>query len=125
MLVYFQELVADFLFVLCKENVNRLIKYTGYGNAAGLLASRGLMGVSQSQRNGTDYSSDDDDSETEEYAMDKLHIDPMIGDTYISSKLSCNCFYIFFYCFCFSSFFFSFSQVRNVLETLDFVLKKG
>ncbi|XP_074618882.1 chaperone Ric-8A-like [Acropora palmata] len=74
-----KELVADFLFVLCKENVNRLIKYTGYGNAAGLLASRGLMGVSQSQRNGTDYSSDDDDSETEEYAMDKLHIDPMIG----------------------------------------------
>lgn len=74
-----KELAADFLFVLCKENVNRLIKYTGYGNAAGLLASRGLMGVSQSQMNGTDYSSDDDDSETEEYAMDKLHIDPMIG----------------------------------------------
>lgn len=122
MLVYFQELAADFLFVLCKENVNRLIKYTGYGNAAGLLASRGLMGVSQSQMNGTDYSSDDDDSETEEYAMDKLHIDPMIGDTYISSKLSCNCFYIFLFFFLF---FFSFSQVRNVLETLDFVLKKG
>ena len=122
--MYFQELVADFLFVLCKENVNRLIKYTGYGNAAGLLASRGLMGVSQSQRNGTDYSSDDDDSETEEYAMDKLHIDPMIGDTYISSKLSCNCFYIFLL-FLFFFLFFFVSQVRNVLETLDFVLKKG
>ena len=76
---FFQELVADFLFVLCKENVDRLIKYTGYGNAAGLLASRGLMGGGQSQGNGGNYSSDDDDSETEEYAMDKAQIDPMIG----------------------------------------------
>lgn len=75
---FHQELVADFLFVLCKENVNRLIKYTGYGNAAGLLASRGLMGV-QPQSIG-DYSSDDDDSETEEYSMDKAQIDPMIGE---------------------------------------------
>ncbi|XP_068725216.1 synembryn-A-like [Montipora capricornis] len=73
-----KELVADFVFVLCKENVNRLVKYTGYGNAAGLLASRGLMGASQLQGNGTYYSSDDD-SETEEYAMDKAQIDPMIG----------------------------------------------
>lgn len=79
---YPQELVADFLFVLCKENVNRLIKYTGYGNAAGLLASRGLMGSVQPQSNG-DYSSDDEDSETEEYAMDKSHIDPMIGESSI------------------------------------------
>ena len=71
--------MADFLFVLCKENVNRLIKYTGYGNAAGLLASRGLMGGVQAQSSG-DYSSDDDDSETEEYAMDKAQIDPMIGE---------------------------------------------
>lgn len=79
-LVFYQELVADFLFVLCKENVNRLIKYTGYGNAAGLLASRGLMGAAQSQGNGGNYSSDDEDSETEEYAMDKSEIDPMIGE---------------------------------------------
>ena len=71
--------MADFLFVLCKENVNRLIKYTGYGNAAGLLASRGLMGSFQPQANG-DYSSDDEDSETEEYAMDKSQIDPIIGE---------------------------------------------
>merc|ERR1719228_215457 len=36
-------MVSEFLFILCKENVNRMIKYTGYGNAAGLLAQRGLM----------------------------------------------------------------------------------
>lgn len=63
--------------------MNRLIKYTGYGNAAGLLASRGLMGNVQPQSNG-DYSSDDEDSETEEYAMDKSQIDPMIGEENLS-----------------------------------------
>lgn len=83
--LFYQELVADFLFVLCKENVNRLIKYTGYGNAAGLLASRGLMGAAQSQGNGGNYSSDDEDSETEEYAMDKSEIDPMIGEYFGST----------------------------------------
>ncbi|KAK2832733.1 hypothetical protein Q5P01_016622 [Channa striata] len=34
---------AELLFVLCKENVSRFVKYTGYGNAAGLLAARGLL----------------------------------------------------------------------------------
>lgn len=57
-------LVADFLFILCKENVVRLIKYTGYGNAAGLLASRGLMLGGRGKGN---YSSESEDSETEEY----------------------------------------------------------
>ncbi|XP_035251812.1 synembryn-A isoform X2 [Anguilla anguilla] len=54
---------AEFLFVLCKESVSRFIKYTGYGNAAGLLAARGLM------RGGRDPGlySEDDDSDTEEY----------------------------------------------------------
>lgn len=66
-----KQLVADWLFVLCKENVGRLIKYTGYGNAAGLLANRGLMlgtcpsGPSTSR---DAYSSESEDSETEEYA---------------------------------------------------------
>ena len=48
--------------------MDRLIKYTGYGNAAGLLASRGLMTGQSTRIN--DYSSDSDDSDTEEY--DKL-----------------------------------------------------
>lgn len=59
-----KELVADLLFVLCKENVGRLIKYTGYGNAAGLLANRGLM-LGGSGRD--EYSSESEDSDTEEY----------------------------------------------------------
>ena len=57
--------------------MDRLVKYTGYGNAAGLLASRGLMAGGQG--NECEYSSDEGDSETEEYAMDKSQIDPMIG----------------------------------------------
>lgn len=72
-----KNLVADFLFVLCKENASRLIKYTGYGNSAGLLANRGLM------RGGADtsgnYSSDSEDSDTEEYSQAKDRINPVLG----------------------------------------------
>lgn len=59
-----KEMVADFLFILCKESVQRLIKYTGYGNAAGLLANRGLM---LGGRGKGSYSSESEDSDTEEY----------------------------------------------------------
>uniref|UniRef100_A0A672PLW1 Synembryn n=1 Tax=Sinocyclocheilus grahami TaxID=75366 RepID=A0A672PLW1_SINGR len=66
---------AEFLFVLCKESVSRFIKYTGYGNAAGLLAARGLM------RGGRDpgHYSEDEDSDTEEYREAKPHINPVTG----------------------------------------------
>uniref|UniRef100_A0A3B3REE1 Synembryn n=1 Tax=Paramormyrops kingsleyae TaxID=1676925 RepID=A0A3B3REE1_9TELE len=66
---------AEFLFVLCKESVSRFIKYTGYGNAAGLLAARGLM---RGGSNPTHYS-EDDDSDTEEYREAKPHINPVTG----------------------------------------------
>ncbi|KAF6039777.1 RIC8B [Bugula neritina] len=59
-----KHVAADFLYVLCKENVSRLIKYTGFGNAAGLLAQYGLMSGQSSTS--TAYS-DDSDSDTEEY----------------------------------------------------------
>ncbi|RWS21845.1 synembryn-A-like protein, partial [Leptotrombidium deliense] len=71
-----KELVADFLFVLCKESVGRLIKYTGYGNAAGLLANRGLMLGGRGRNN---YSSESEDSDTEEYLKCKDKINPVIG----------------------------------------------
>ncbi|XP_014284398.1 synembryn-A [Halyomorpha halys] len=68
-----KRLVADFLFVLCKESVARMVKYTGYGNAAGLLANRGLLG-------GNPISgSDSEDSETEEYTQNKHMINPVVG----------------------------------------------
>ena len=71
-----KELVADFLFVLCKESVGRLIKYTGYSNAAGLLARRGLMIGSHRSDN---YSSESEDSDTEEYLEYKHKINPVLG----------------------------------------------
>lgn len=82
------ELVCNFLFVLVKENgkaslhrlrlplsnlkwvfhfaVKRFIKYTGFGNAAGLLANRGLLGGGKRVEVGV-YSSESEDSDTEEY----------------------------------------------------------
>ncbi|XP_055078509.1 synembryn-A isoform X2 [Periophthalmus magnuspinnatus] len=70
-----KDCAAEFLFVLCKENVSRFIKYTGYGNAAGLLAARGLL------RGGRDSGiySEDEDSETEEYKEFKARINPITG----------------------------------------------
>ncbi|KAA0705674.1 Synembryn-A Protein [Triplophysa tibetana] len=68
---------AELLFVLCKENVSRFVKYTGYGNAAGLLAARGLLngrGTSPQPQ----YSSDSD-SDTEEYKQVKDRINPVTG----------------------------------------------
>ena len=50
--------------------VGRFIKHTGYGNAAGLLARRGLMMGGTTE---TEYTSSDDDSETEEYS-EKAHL---------------------------------------------------
>merc|ERR1719187_1144000 len=59
-------MVAELLFVLCKENVGRLIKHTGYGNAAGLLARRGLMAGGRREKASQEYS-EDEESDSEEY----------------------------------------------------------
>ncbi|GCC38076.1 chaperone Ric-8A isoform X1 [Chiloscyllium punctatum] len=66
---------AEFLFVLCKESVARFVKYTGYGNAAGLLAARGLMGG----RTLEGMYSEDEDTDTEEYKEAKPNINPVTG----------------------------------------------
>ncbi|XP_018342678.1 PREDICTED: synembryn isoform X2 [Trachymyrmex septentrionalis] len=71
-----RDLVAELLFVLCKENVSRMVKYTGYGNAAGMFATKGLLGRSQAE---TAYSSESEDSETEEYQKYKERINPVTG----------------------------------------------
>ncbi|KAI6656800.1 Synembryn [Oopsacas minuta] len=67
---------ADFLFVLCKENVDRMVKYTGFGNAAGLLMQRGLMGGG-SHEGEASYSSDSQDSDTEEFLQCQSNLDPI------------------------------------------------
>lgn len=50
--------------IICVFAVDRFVKYTGYGNAAGLLASRGLLAGGHGE---TVYSDTDSDSDTEEY----------------------------------------------------------
>ncbi|XP_034427201.1 synembryn-A isoform X3 [Hippoglossus hippoglossus] len=71
---------ADFLFVLCKENVRRFVKYTGYGNAAGLLATRGLLcGQGPRRSSSAGRYSSDSDSDTEEYRQVKDRINPVTG----------------------------------------------
>ncbi|XP_067945857.1 synembryn-A-like [Watersipora subatra] len=72
-----KQVVADLLYVVCKENVSRLIKYSGFGNAAGLLAQYGLMRGSKVTPT-ADYS-DDSDSETEEYKELEPDINPVTG----------------------------------------------
>nr|XP_043869989.1 synembryn-A isoform X2 [Solea senegalensis] len=71
---------ADLIFVLCKENVRRYVKYTGYGNAAGLLATRGLLSGQRPRvfNSVTRYSSDSD-SDTEEYRKVKDRVNPVTG----------------------------------------------
>ncbi|KFB35185.1 AGAP010793-PA-like protein [Anopheles sinensis] len=72
------DLSAELLFVLCKENVGRMIKYTGYGNAAGLFANRGLLG-GRTAKGCEQYSSDSEDSDTEEYKQLQHAINPVLG----------------------------------------------
>uniref|UniRef100_A0A3Q2PW75 Synembryn n=1 Tax=Fundulus heteroclitus TaxID=8078 RepID=A0A3Q2PW75_FUNHE len=76
-----KDCAAELLFVLCKENVSRFVKYTGYGNAAGLLAARGLL---NGRRNSGDsqfasHYSSDSDSDTEEYREAKSKINLVTG----------------------------------------------
>lgn len=60
--------------------MSRFVKHTGYGNAAGLLASRGLLGGHglRSLSPEGQYSSDSD-SDTEEYRKVKDRINPVTG----------------------------------------------
>jgi len=72
-------MVAEFLFVLCKENVGRMVKYTGYGNAAGLLASRGLMTGGRGDMAHTFSEDEDTDEEDEDYKKVASDVNPVSG----------------------------------------------
>lgn len=60
--------------------MSRFVKHTGYGNAAGLLATRGLLGCQSPRPPSSEgiYSSDSD-SDTEEYRQVKDRINPVTG----------------------------------------------
>lgn len=59
--------------------MSRFVKYTGYGNAAGLLATRGLLGGQRSRLSSDVRYSSDSDSDTEEYRRVKDRINPVTG----------------------------------------------
>lgn len=54
-----------------------MVKYTGFGNAAGHLAQKGLLGGGRSAH----YSSSSEDSDTDEYRDAAPHYDPVVGCT--------------------------------------------
>eukprot|EP00039_Didymoeca_costata_P012382 m.178126 g.178126 ORF g.178126 m.178126 type:complete len:548 (+) comp15465_c0_seq4:252-1895(+) len=57
--------VAHLLFLACNENASRLIRRTGFGNAAGFLAGYGIMNfddVSQQNKTESDSESESDES---------------------------------------------------------------
>jgi len=66
-------------------SVDRFVKYTGYGNAAGLLASRGLLAGGSG---GAVYSDTDTDSDTEEY---KAVCDKLVFASLASRCIICLC----------------------------------
>jgi hypothetical protein len=75
--IQIKRLSAQLLFILCKESVSRLVKYSGYGNAAGLLAEAGLMLSTYGDRNA--YSSNSEESDSEDYKKLENHINPITG----------------------------------------------
>lgn len=62
-----QNLLSHLVCLWRRLVVDNLLKYTGYGNAAGLLVARGLLAGGRGE---TQYS-EDEDSDTEEYKSAK------------------------------------------------------
>jgi hypothetical protein len=73
-----KRLSAQLIYTLCKENISRLIKYTGFGNAAGLIADLGLL-ANRPQNEDKNENSDDTDSDTEDYRKAKDQINHVKG----------------------------------------------
>lgn len=84
--VQLKRLAAQFLYVLCKESVSRLIKYTGYGNAAGLLVDLGIMAANKKNDKISEYSSDSD-NDLDEYKKLENYINPVTGRAELEKKV--------------------------------------
>jgi hypothetical protein len=79
--LHIKRLTEQFLYVLCKENVGRLIKYTGFGNAAGLIADIGFLklNLNKDTKDVDAYSTDSESSDTEEYERIKDYVNQVTG----------------------------------------------
>ena len=56
-----KQTVAELFYVLCNGNINRLVRRTGFGNAAGFLTTFGITGVEELSA----IAGDDSDTESE------------------------------------------------------------
>ncbi|OAF67349.1 Protein Ric-8A [Intoshia linei] len=75
-----KNVVGNLLLVLFKNSVKKIIKYTGYGNAAGFLTNTMFIEKSMQQnKQMCDYSSSSDDSETDYYSNNKDRFNPITG----------------------------------------------
>lgn len=63
--------------------VATLTRHTGYGNAAGLLANRGVYGLPYDQTNGPDFSSD---SEASKESDEDADVNPVTGRHVLASS---------------------------------------
>lgn len=72
-----RNLSYELLLVCCKKNPSRLIKHFGYGNMAGLFANAGILDCRKPDN--SEYSSDSEDSDTEEYKRVKHSVNPVLG----------------------------------------------
>lgn len=72
-----RNLSYELLLVCCKKNPNRMIKHFGYGNMAGLFANAGILDCRKLDTN--EFSSDSEDSDTEEYKRVKHNVNPVLG----------------------------------------------
>ncbi|XP_037826720.1 synembryn-like [Lucilia sericata] len=72
-----RNLSYELLLVCCKKNPSRLIKHFGYGNMAGLFANAGILDCRKPDT--SEYSSDSEDSDTEEYKRIKHSVNPVLG----------------------------------------------
>lgn len=50
--VHIKEIAAEFLYALCDKDTEKFITYTGFGNSAAFLSSRGLLGPSEKKSEG-------------------------------------------------------------------------
>lgn len=64
---------GELIYTLCNRNAGRMVRRTGYGNAAGYLSCYGLANISAV--NASVESADDSDTESE----DEVGVDPMTG----------------------------------------------
>lgn len=66
--------------------VPRFIKYTGYGNAAGLLAAKGLMAGGRTEG----QYSEDEDTDTDEYKEAKARYVPPYPQVSLIAPIFCS-----------------------------------